>query len=137
MRVPSPAKETTEGGAETILLVEDETGVRGSAALCLRKLGYSVLEAADGAEALKVWGRHQPDIDLLLSDMVMPGETTGLELAERFSGTKAGLRVILSSGYSDELAGFDSATSVFTYLPKPYTPSTLAQVVRQCLDQAQ
>jgi PAS domain S-box-containing protein len=132
----SPRREELKGGSETILLVEDELLVRRTAALCLRKLGYAVLEASSGEEAMKLWEQHQQKIELLFSDMVMPGATTGLDLAQRMRTQKAALKVIISSGYSPDLAGSPPVTGQHvTYLAKPYKASALARIVRYCLDQ--
>lgn len=122
-------------GHETILLVEDEPAVRRSSALCLRALGYRVLEAATGNEALGVWGRLGGQIDLLLTDMVMPAGMTGLELVAKLREKRASLRAILTSGYSAEMAQHGlGAQSNIVYLPKPYEMSSLAAAVRKCLD---
>jgi PAS domain S-box-containing protein len=128
--------EEIKGGSETILLVEDELPVRRVAALCLRKLGYGVLEAGDGLEALAIWRDHQERIALLLTDMVMPGDMTGLDLAVRLKKEKNSLIIIISSGYSAELAGGTLiAGQEVNCLPKPYQGGALAKMVRICLDQ--
>jgi len=129
-----PAKEI-KGGAETILLVEDEIAVRRVAALGLRLLGYGVLEAGDGLEALKVWEQHHNKIDLLFTDMVMPERLTGLDLAARCKEKKNSLKVIVTSGYSPDLAADSSiAGERITFLAKPYKSTALATLVRECLD---
>jgi two-component system cell cycle sensor histidine kinase/response regulator CckA len=129
----APAK--APGGSETILLVEDETAVRELAVIMLEKHGYRVLQAASGAEALKVWERHGARIKLLLTDLVMPGELTGWELAERLQTANPALKVIFASGYSAEATAqiFDAAKN-FNFLQKPYHMRTLAGTVRQVLD---
>lgn len=133
---PAPIA-TVEGispGSETILLVEDEPSLRRPVALCLRKLGYAVLEAQNSKEALKLWETHRERIDLLLTDMVMPGATSGLDLAEHLRKEKPALRIILSSGYSADLSEPRSLEATATFLAKPFRLPTLAKVVRQCLD---
>ncbi len=134
---PAAAAAHAPRGKETILLVEDEKAVRRMACLCLQKFGYQVIEASDGPEAISVWDRCGPQIDLLFSDMVMPNGITGLDLAERFNRTKPGLKVIITSGYSVDLrnAGV-SGESGFVYLAKPYEMRNLAAIVRNCLDGA-
>jgi PAS domain S-box-containing protein len=133
--ISSDTKEV-KGGTETILLVEDELFLRRLVAQGLRKLGYAVLEAGNGLEALKVWEQHHPRIALLFTDMVMPGKMSGLELAVRLKKEKSSLKVISSSGYDADLARrHTSADLEITHLPKPYLPSDLAKVVRHCLDQ--
>ncbi len=124
-------------GQETILLVEDEAAVRMLAVIALQRQGYRVLEAVSGEEALEVWHRHGPKIDLLLTDMVMPGDLSGRELAEQLRDLKPTLKVIFTSGYSAEKAGqifeFKDQTP---FLEKPYNLRKLAEVVRQLLDES-
>jgi PAS domain S-box-containing protein len=128
--------ETLRRGKETILLVEDEAKVRQTVGQTLRLLGYRVYEAANGQEAMVLWQAHGVKVDLLLTDMVMPEGMTGLELTERLQALKPGLKAIISSGYSAEIvqAGVANKAGII-YLPKPYTAQTLAEVVRDCLDQ--
>jgi PAS domain S-box-containing protein len=123
-------------GTETILLVEDEPSLRRAAAQGLRLLGYRVFEAAQGQEALKVWEEHSGSIDLLLSDMVMPGGLSGVDLARQFRFGKPQLKVIICSGYSTEMitAGIHKDSSIIR-LQKPYLLESLAKSVRDCLDQ--
>lgn len=133
--LPSPSEEI-QGGAETILFVEDEASVRKITTLCLRRMGYEVWEAANGVEAVKVWDQHSREIDLLLTDMVMPEGITGLDLAERFRQEKKSLKVIISSGYSTDMIKLGSpGQNRITYLAKPYARDTLAKAIRQCLEQ--
>jgi len=128
---PKPA-----GGQETILLVEDETPLLNLARTVLQRQGYRIHTADSGAQALPVWARHGPEVDLLITDMVMPGGLSGLELAKRLQAERPKLKVIFSSGYSVDMAGRDSAPSPgFTFLAKPYTPHELGRAVRDCLDQ--
>lgn len=132
-----PPVEPVKGGSETLLLVEDEDSLRHSVAAFLRHLGYTVLTSANGQEALQVWSQSGPLIDLLLTDMVMPGEITGLDLAQRLRQEKNSLKVVISSGYSTELSRHGwSAEPHFAYLSKPYSGEVLAKLVRQCLDSA-
>ena len=128
-------EDEIKGGAETILLVEDEVFVRRTVALSLRKLGYGVLEAGNGAEALKVWEDHREKISLLFTDTLMPGNLTGLDLAVRLRKEKEALKIISSSGYRiEESEGPPPSGQPIVYLPKPYAPVTLARTVRDCLD---
>ena len=132
----SPILEVKRG-KETILLVDDETAIRDMVALGLQLYGYRVLEAASGEEATLVWDQHAGEIDLLFTDMRMPGGLTGLELFARFKRTKATLKGIISSGYSDEIVKSQGLIDPgVTFLPKPYDVKTLAGAVRNCLDQA-
>jgi PAS domain S-box-containing protein len=127
--------EEVKGGSETILVVEDEVYVRRLVASCLRKLGYEVLEAGNGLEALVAWEKDHEKIALLVTDTLMPGKMTGLDLALRLKKEKSSLKVISSSGYSANLAeSYLTAGQEFVYLPKPYAPAALATTVRRCLD---
>jgi CheY-like chemotaxis protein len=122
-------------GKETLLVVEDDASVRERVVQTLRVLGYRVIAAANGQEAMTLWREHGRQVDLLLTDMVMPEGMTGLELAERVRLENPGLRVILSSGYSAEITQADQlATRGILYLPKPYEVAQLAADVRRCLD---
>ena len=123
------------GGDETILVVEDEPALRELVQEILQKKGYTVLEAATGNTAFKVWQQHKENIDLLLTDMMMPEGLSGRELAEKVLEDKAGLKVIYTSGYSLDVVspGFTLKEGL-NFLQKPYQPDTLAQMVRDCLD---
>jgi PAS domain S-box-containing protein len=124
-------------GKETILLVDDEESVRDMVALGLQIYGYRVFEAGDGREALHVWDQHRGEIDLLFADMRMPGGLTGMDLFGQLKQSKATLKGIISSGYSQAIV--KSRTGMppgLTFLPKPYNIKTLAGAVRACLDQA-
>ena len=127
--------EPAARGSETILLVEDEIGLRKALAQSLRALGYCVHEAVNGQAAMTLWQRHGAEVDLLLTDMVLPEGITGLELGEKLMTLKPGLRMIISSGYSAEVvrAGMPAKPGV-VYLPKPFDTNTLADVVRRCLE---
>ncbi len=131
----TPARAAMPQGDETILLVEDEPVLRDLVLNILELCGYRVLQARTGPEALKVWGNHKNDIDLLLTDMVMPEGMSGRQLAERLQAEDPDLKVIYTSGYSPGMAGKDIALlDGFNFLAKPYPPSRLAGVVRDCLD---
>jgi len=132
--VPLP-KTKIVGGKETILLVEDEQIVRRMALRVLQRQGYRVLEAGSGEDALLVWNEHGAEIDLLLTDMVMPGGMSGRELATTLLSKKAGLKVTYTTGYSRDAIGHDLALEEgLNFLAKPYHPDHLAQTVRRCLD---
>ena len=125
-------------GRETILLVEDEQQVRQVVGQSLRALGYQVHEAGNGQEAMILWQTHGPQVDLLLTDMVMPEGMTGLELTEKLQALKPGLKAVISSGYSAEIVNAGVPTKAgIVYLPKPYATKALADVIRDCLDQKQ
>ncbi len=125
----------SQGGTETILLVEDEDALRGMALIILQKYGYRVLEATNGPDALQVWEQHHGKIDLLLTDMVMPGGMTGHELAEKLKAFNPALKAVYTSGYSAEMSGLASGLRDKTpFLQKPYHPQKLATTIRACLD---
>ena len=123
------------GGSETILLVEDEADVRTVTASYLRGKGYTVIEAANGSQAMALWARHADAIHLVYSDMVMPGGMTGLDLATRLRTAKPSLRIIISSGYSPELAHVEALEARrLAFVAKPSPPAEIARAVRRCLD---
>jgi signal transduction histidine kinase/CheY-like chemotaxis protein len=135
---PSRATVDTKGKGETLLLVEDEPALLAIATRALSRLGYRVLPAVDGRQALALWECYANDIDLVLTDMRMPNGISGLALAERLWSTKPALKIIIMSGYSSEIATNGSASQVeFTYLAKPFELQTLAETVRRCLSEAQ
>jgi signal transduction histidine kinase len=120
-------------GTATVLLVEDEEGVRSLGGLALRSAGYTVLEARDGEEALGVCQRHPGPIDLLVTDAVMPN-LSGRQLAERVAPVRPGLKVLYMSGYTDDTVfrhGVREAEIAF--LQKPFTPRVLVHKVHEVL----
>jgi len=135
MQAAKGAGKTVKGGKETILLVEDEPGVLMLARGVLKSYGYQVLEAQSGIEALRIWAQFDTRINLLLTDMVMPGGMSGHDLAKKLRAEKHNLKVIYTSGYSMETLGQDfSLGKGMLFLKKPYQPQMLAQMVRDCLD---
>jgi PAS domain S-box-containing protein len=130
----APQKPAVKGGHETILLVEDEPVLRELARVILKDYHYQVLEAGTGAEAIRIWEQHQGKIDLLLTDMVMPEGISGRELAERLRSRKPELKVIYTSGYSEDVMGNEMGVRDAMFLQKPYPPPLLAKTVRECLD---
>jgi PAS domain S-box-containing protein len=123
------------GGNETILLVEDDAYFRAIFGKALVQLGYCILEAATGAEALKVWEQHRGEIRLLLADLIMPGGMDGKELAKQLLRQDPQLRVIYASGYGVETVGKDfNLEEGVNFLHKPFDLHKLAQTVRNCLD---
>jgi len=123
------------GGKETILLVEDERSVRASVQNVLLRLGYRVLEAPNGVEALQVWRQHRAEIRLLLTDLVMPGGMTGKELGEQLLQHDPQLKIVYISGYSAEIASKDFPLEEgVDFLTKPFEAGKLAQIVRKRLD---
>ena len=121
------------GNNDTVLVVEDEEGVRGLATSVLESLGYRVLSAADGNEALALEAVAEGPIDLVLTDVVLPG-MTGKQLAERLKVLRPETRVLFTSGYSqDVIAHHGVLDRDVTYIAKPYSPDDLAAKVREVL----
>jgi two-component system cell cycle sensor histidine kinase/response regulator CckA len=128
-----PGRRT--GGSETILLVEDEPGVRTPMRRLIEKSGYRVLEAPDGVEALRIWKNQRENVSLLITDLVMPGGISGKQLAKSMVAEKPELKVIYSSGYSVDLASSQMALhGSEILLQKPFTPNQLLETIRNCLD---
>jgi len=123
----------TEGGGETILLVEDQEAVRSLAKAALRQHGYQVLEALDGADAIAVAKRYSGEIHLLLTDVVMPG-MNGKELSERLIVMRPGLKVLFVSGYTANVIAHGGVIDHdIAYMGKPFSPDGLAAKVRKVL----
>jgi CheY-like chemotaxis protein len=121
--------------SRTILLVEDEAPVREMASKILKRLGYQVVTAGNGPEALALWPQHRGKIDLLLTDMVMPGGMTGRELADRLLREAPQLPVIYSTGYSMDLS--NSGINLIEgseCLLKPYDAATLVSAVNKVFE---
>jgi PAS domain S-box-containing protein len=132
---PAAVDSGSHRGSETILVVEDEDLVRGLVRTILEQYGYSVLEAPTGVAAIGVWERHASSIDLVLTDLVMPGGINGYELAEKLQARRPGLKVVYTSGYSPDMSSSHfKLSNGRNFLPKPFRPHTLAQMIRDCLD---
>ena len=131
---PVPGPSSFIGGAETILLVEDDKVILDMTARILKQLGYRVLAAATPSTALQQAKRHPGKIDLLLSDVVMP-ELNGCELAQQITRLRPGIRCLFMSGYTaDFITDHELSQATVHFLAKPFSLSALAEKVRLVLD---
>jgi CheY-like chemotaxis protein len=125
---------TSGKGHETILLVEDEPAVRELTRMVLSERGYSVIEAQNPEDAVRLARKHGAEIHLLLTDVVMPG-MSGHDLAKRLTAQHPNLRVLYMSGYTyNVFAENGTLEDGISFLQKPFTPKALAQRVREALD---
>jgi CheY-like chemotaxis protein len=135
---PQEEPAAAVGGTETILAVEDEPALRELVQVVLESAGYRVLLAENGKNALALFETHGDEVDLLITDMVMPGGINGRELAARLQTQKPGLRAVFTSGYSSDLMGDDAPhANEIDFLQKPYDPDTLLRLVRACLGECE
>lgn len=118
-----------------MLLVEDEPSVRSLAVQVLQKQGYRVLDAENGSAALAVARASNTPIHLLISDVVMPGQS-GPELAAELLRQRPDLKILFISGYTDSRLADPNRFATSAFLQKPFTPTVLAQRVRQVLESA-
>jgi hypothetical protein len=124
-------------GTETILVVEDEEMVRQVAVITLKRLGYTVLEATQGGEGLALCKSNPKVIDLMLTDVVMPGGMNGRELAEQAIAICPKLKVVLMSGHTTDALVHYGVKLGAPFLQKPFTIHQLALKVREVLDAAE
>jgi len=130
----APGDAVLPRGHETILFVEDDDMVRKLGARILRNLGYRVIEADDGVDALGQLDRGGGRIDLLMTDVVMPG-MNGRELARLATARHPGVSVLYASGYTENVVVHHGIVDADVYfIHKPYTPPLLARKVRDVLD---
>ena len=128
-----PADSVTPGGTETVLLVEDEESLRHLAERMLKRLGYSVLPASNGTEAMQTLERHGGPVDLLLTDVVLPG-LSGRELFEQLARIRPRLKVLFVSGYNEDvILRHGVAKQKLSFIGKPYSMRSLAEKIRQVL----
>jgi CheY-like chemotaxis protein len=130
----APAAAPIEGGAETILVVEDDIVVRNFVMAQLQSLGYRTISAADGHAALNIVARSEP-FDLLFTDVVMPGGMSGRELADIVVKIRPGIKVLYTSGYTENaLIHHGRLDAGVLLLAKPYLSSDLARMIRTALE---
>jgi PAS domain S-box-containing protein len=135
-RSPQPAPiAAIPRGTETILLVEDDLAVQMVTKVTLTRLGYQVLVASNGHQALRIWQENKQEIQLVLTDMIMPEGLSGKDIALQFKNDRPGIRIIFMSGYSADIAGtdFPQADGDF-FIGKPFEMHVLATVIRKSLD---
>jgi len=132
VKAPAPALVEMRG-SETILMAEDHESIREMARQALMKLGYRVLAACDGEEALRLCAKETPALAIL--DLIMP-KLGGPAVASRLTTLFPGVSILFTSGYSQDSESVLPVTADTHYLQKPYSPTTLGRVVREILDQA-
>jgi PAS domain S-box-containing protein len=134
VKIKTDQRHTISRGKETILLVEDDAAVRQVTIAMLEGGGFTILEAGDGDEAWRICEGHKGNIDLLLSDVVMPG-MSGRELAEQIEKSSPDMKVLFMSGYTDNAIQhhgvLDSETA---FIEKPFSPASLTRKIRDVLD---
>lgn len=132
--IPAPRRAAVSKGSETILLVDDEEGVRKLESAVLHNGGYTVIEAANGLVALTIYEKNSHKIDLVVTDVVMP-QMNGFELGVRLAEKNPDLRVLYVSGYRDSPIASSPGESPKAFLHKPFTPDLLLAKVREVLDE--
>jgi PAS domain S-box-containing protein len=131
---PSQEIRRPSQGGETILLVEDDKAVRSVIIAMLQGSGYTILDAGNGDDALQICENHKGGIDLLLSDVVLPG-MSGRELADQIEEKQAGMKILLMSGYTNNAIQHHGVLDPGTaFIEKPFTPATLTRKIRDVLD---
>jgi CheY-like chemotaxis protein len=134
---PPPRLQDKLQGSETILLVEDEEMVRQLAERVLREYGYTVLVASRGSEALEVSAGRSEPIEMMITDVIMPGGMNGKQLADRLQVSRPQMKVLFISGYADgSLFPGKEPEDRIELLEKPFSPQALVQRVRELLDGA-
>jgi two-component system cell cycle sensor histidine kinase/response regulator CckA len=124
---------TLRTGSGTILVVEDEDTVRHVTGVVLRRYGYEVISARDGETARQLVAEYSDPIDLLLTDVVMPGGINGLELATMLQTDRPNLKILYMSGYAEEIALGKNSIPAEQFLQKPFTPDELVARVQAIL----
>jgi CheY-like chemotaxis protein len=131
--VTAPARSRSPKGSETILLVDDEEGVRKLVFAVLKSNGYDVVEASNGAAALAAYEKNGHKIDMVLTDVVMP-QMSGFELGKQLQDQTPALKILYMSGYRDNAIGAGGADTPLAFLHKPFTPDVLLSKIREVLD---
>jgi len=131
--VAEPIRKGSAKGSETILLVDDEEGVRKLVFAVLKSNGYDVMEAANGVAALAAYEKNGHKVDMVLTDVVMP-QMSGFELGKQLGDRSPGLKILYMSGYRDNAIGGAAGDVPRAFLHKPFTPDVLLAKVREVLD---
>jgi CheY-like chemotaxis protein len=119
----------------TVFLVEDEASLRSLVRKVLERFGCRVIEASSGAMALEKWTGHSGQVDLLLTDLVLPDGMNGRQLADKLHADNPALKVIFTTGYSyDEACNGMPLRDGYNFLQKPYAPSKLMQTIKSVLE---
>ncbi|MEP6493336.1 MAG: response regulator [bacterium] len=128
------ASEVANLASASILLVDDETLVRQMLSRSLRRLGYQVVEAVNGADALRLWPDVAGDVSLVITDMVMPGGISGTDLAARLRERRPGIEIVVMSGHSAQVANeSDAAVHGVRFMSKPFSLAILRHTVLTAL----
>ena len=131
---PGQLQKVQGGGA--ILLVEDEPSIREMTTMFLKAAGYRVIGASDSATALMLWEEHRGEIDLVLTDLMLPGSMNGHQLVARLQADRSDLKAILVSGHSFDRFGEEMfADAAISFLEKPYRLKGLSDLVGECIGQ--
>jgi two-component system cell cycle sensor histidine kinase/response regulator CckA len=129
-----PHAPCISNGNETILIVEGQEQLRGLTGHILKWHGYQVIQAENAQQALTIWQDKGDSIDLVLTDLVLPGGSSGPELVEKLRRSRRGLKAVYTSGYNPARAGQDPAVCAGPhFVPKPYSPDRLVQAIQDCL----
>jgi len=133
----NPAEEAClpDGKGRLVLVVEDDTAIRQLVQEILEFYHYEVISATNSDEAYALWKEHSARVELLLTDLVMPGAKSGRELAEELAADRPSLKVVYTTGYSADLFGSNLVLKEgINYLAKPYHAMDLAKIVQRALD---
>jgi two-component system, cell cycle sensor histidine kinase and response regulator CckA len=132
--IPAPRRKVATKGSETVLLVDDEEGVRKLVSAVLNNGGYTVIEAANASAAISIYEKNAHKIDLVLTDVVMP-QINGFELGAQLAEKNPDLQILYMSGYRDSPTNRPPGEPPKPFLNKPFTPDVLLAKVREVLDE--
>ena len=130
------APEALQGGSETIVLVEDDENIRGLVQVGLERYGYRVLVFGDGPEAVAKLEEREAQVDLLITDLILPGGMSGGDIVRRAQELRPGLKALCISGYASDAVSRELQLEVgVNFLRKPFVLRTLVRLVRKRLDE--